>query len=233
MDEVIELKSKGLTQYITFLKRLKSLGNDFLVKGNMWVPCIKTDNNFPGTHIGKDPLLSKICEMHNAYDIKFRCSQLEAILQDIDTVKGKKYKILFSVCDNMIKLIVNDTEWVIASEWTKDTVDHCFKYSHFEDILTYYSGWETFTSESLQQIHEGHPVTIYGKMGSADHTSIVPIRLAKNRMKLRGTSTKMDYTGEYVLAPPSSMFDDNVVQLIIHMKYKNIECINMYHIHVY
>ena len=227
------LSSKELTAYIDFLKRMKDLGSDFLVKGNMWIPSVKTDSNSPGLHIGKDVMLSEYYDTPDAQYRKYTCSHLVETIESLKTIKGRKTSIIFEATESEISLYVNDCQWVIASAFLEDTVDFCPDFTMFEDILEKYSGWTELQYGILDALINGHPVTVIGTIEGTNETTAV--RLAKKLMKLRGNGCrKVDHTGEYTLInADSTVFDETIARLIIHMKYTKIECINMYYIRKY
>lgn len=227
------LSSKELTAYIDFLKRMKELGNDFLIKGNMWIPSIKTSSNTPGLHIGRDVMLSNYYESPEYGYRKYTCSHLEETIESLKTLKGRRTDIMFEMTDSEMSLYVNGCQWVVASQYLEDTVDFCPSFSMFEDILDKYSCWTEISYDTLDALIAGHPVTIKGTVeDSGEETSV---RLAKKLMKLRGVGCrKVDHTGEYTLInAESDMFDNTIAKLIIHMKYTKIECINMYYLRKY
>ena len=228
------LSSKMLTSYVDFLKRMKLLGDDFLVKEDMWIPCIKTENNSPGIHIGKDPMydIQGWDKQGNVIGIRrnYRCSNLSDTIKSICSVKGRKTDIILEYTDNELSLYINDTQWVIASKRTSDTVDMCPEYNTFQDILSKDSEWYEIEKSTLEAIQVGHPVTIIGKITGCDETT--PIRLARSLLPLTGVVRSVEYTGEYTLVQ-STKFDSTVADLCVHMVYPKIECAHIYYIRKY
>ena len=230
-----ELKSKELTSYIDFLKRMKELGSSFLVKGDVWVPSEKNDKNTPGIHIGKDPLLHEYYTQEaNSVYTKFTCCRLEDTLASIAEVKGRKTLILLEITQDELSLYINDTQWVIASKFIAETTpDLCPEINDFDSYISSYDNWYDFSDETLQALIDSHPVTVYGTIDGTDEKT--PVRLAKKLMKLRGVGCrKLDHSGQYTITKSDqSVFDDSVCKLIMHMKYTKIECINIYYIRKY
>lgn len=228
----LTLKSKELTLYINFLKRIKSVGNDFLIKGDIWIPSIKTDSNSPGLHIGRDPILTKLYSNKDIVYSKYTCSHLDCTIESLktDMPKGKKQLMFVEITEQEISLNVNDIKWVIASKYVDNTEDFCPQYSMFDDILKSHN-WSSFLNETLQSMNDYHPVSIIGTVNGTDEKTTV--RLAKNLFKLSGVKKKIiDYRGEYSLNDTNE-FDETVAKLILHMVYPNIECVHMYYIRKY
>lgn len=219
-----ELRSKELTSYTDFLKRMKTLGDNFLVKGDMWIPSVKEPCNTPGIHIGQDPILKKCLEHH----VKLTCSHLSDTIAEFPT-KGKKTDMYFELTNKELSLYINGDQYVIASEYLPETEDFCPEFDDFGSIQNVSSKWYAFTDSTLQALINGSSITISGTLN--DET--IPIRLAKKSMKLRGVQCrKLDHHGEYTLVE-TNLFDDSVCELIIHMVYSKIECVNIYYIRKY
>lgn len=232
MTHRLKLTSKELTLYINFLKRIKAVGNDFLIKGDMWIPCIKTESNSPGVHIGRDPILTGLYENEDTEYKRYTCSHLSETVDSLknDMPKGKKTDIFIEVSETEISLHVNDVTWVIVSEYIEGTEDFCPEYSMFEDIIEKHN-WSCFMEDTLQNLNDYHPVSVIGKVDGTDETTT--IRLAKNLFKLSGVKKKkIDYSGEYSIKN-TSLFDETVASLTIHMMYPNIECVHLYYIRKY
>lgn len=224
-----ELKSKQLTNYVDFLKRLKDLGNEFLIKGDMWIPSTK---EIAGIHIGRDPMLYEYYTSPTSVYTKYTCTHLNETLSNMVTT-GRKHHILFEITDTELSLYINDTQWVIASKYKDATTDFCPDYDYFDSVLFAYKNWYTLQDETLQALVDGHPVTLNGIISETNETTCV--RLTKKIMKLRGNQCrKVDHTGEYTLSNKTDgSYDHTVCKLIIHMNYQKIECINIYHIRKY
>ena len=233
MTHRLTLTSKELTLYINFLKRLKSIGNDFLIKGDIWTPSIKTVSNSPGTHISRDPILTKIYSSEEDIQYtRYTCSNLDCTIESLktDMPKGKKQGIAVEMTEQEISLYVNDTQWVIASKYLDSTEDFCPQYSMFGDIIKEHN-WSSFLKDTLQCINDYHPVSIIGKVDGTDEKTT--IRLAKNLFKLSGVKKKsIDYCGEYSVTDTKE-FDETVAKLTLHMIYPNIECAHIYYIRKY
>ena len=229
----LPLTSKELTGYISFLKRLNSIGNDFLIKGDIWLPCIKNEKNTPGTHIGRDPILTKLYNTDDMVYSKYTCSHLEDTLNSLknDMPKGRKTSRTLEITDTEISIQINDDiQWVIASKYIESTDDFCPEWSMFNDILQNRL-WSELSNETLQNINDYHPVSIFGRI--ADTEEITKIRLAKNLFKLSGVRKRVvDFSGEYSLKN-TSLFDETVADLAIHMNYPAIECVHLYYIRKY
>lgn len=224
------LKSKQLSNYISFLKKLKSVGTDFLVKGDMWIPSIK---EIPGVHVGRDPMLSEYYELSESKYIKYTCSHLKETLRELDNIKGRKTYIAFEMTETELSIYVNNDQFVIASKYVEETDDFCPRYDYFNSIISAFSSWHSFNNNTLQALLDSHPVTITGVIEETGETTA--IRLSKRLMKLRGDQCrKLDHSGEYVISSKTDFdFDDSVCRLIMHFKYQNIECVNIYHLRKY
>ena len=232
MTHKLTLTSKELTLYINFLKRLKNIGSDFLIKGDIWTPSVKTESNTPGIHMGRDPILSKLYSSTDIQYTKYTCSHLDCTVDTLktDMPKGKKQCIFIEITEKEISLYVNDVQWVIASKYLEGTNDFCPQYSMFDDILANHN-WSSFLTDTLQRMNDYHPVSIIGNIDGTDERTTV--RLAKNLFKLSGVKKKIiDYCGEYMLSNTDT-FDETVAQLTLHMIYPNIECAHIYYIRKY
>ena len=230
----INLRSKELDGYKSFLSRLKSLGDNFLIKGNIWTPSIKTESNTPGIHVAKDPMLEKYYqETENPMYLKYTCSHLSDTLKEINQVRGRKNVIQVIISEEELILQINDTQWVIASKYKEDTVDFIPQFEYFKNILSISSEWHELSIEILQNLIDGHPVSLVAKIANSDELSV--IRLTRKLMKLRSDQCKtLDHKGQYTLiSAAGDNFDETVCQIILHMEYKNIECINMYFVRKY
>lgn len=211
---------------------MKSVGNDFLIKGDIWTPSIRNESNTPGIHIGRDPVLYGLYRDEGMGYTRYTCSHLEDTVLSLkdDMPKGKKQGISIEITESEILLTVNDVQWVIASKYIESTDDFCPEYSMFDDILKNNS-WSRFLTDTLQQLNDYHPVSVIGKVDGTDETTTV--RLAKNLFKLSGVKKKnIDFSGEYSLKN-TELFDKTVASLIIHMTYPNIECAHLYYIRKY
>lgn len=227
-----QLASKELKEYVEFLIKIKTLGDDFLVKGNMWLPSIKSNSNRPGIHIGRDPLLS---EYHNQPDSIcpiYTCSHLSQTLHDITEIKGKKTNILFELTEDELSIYVNDTQYVIASKYIPGTEDIYPEQNYFEDILGSVENWYEMGQEVLEDLLLGHPVKMKGVISGTNETTF--IRLAKKVLKLRGMYRKIDYGGAFAIDKiRDGSFDDTICKLLLHMKYQKVECLNILFIRKY
>lgn len=233
MSQIIKLKTKELTSYISFLKRISAIGDDFLVKGDMWIPSIKSESNTPGTHIGKDPMLNRIYKSDQNFEYtKFTCSRLKDTLTSLseDMPKGRDRDIFLEVNNTELIIHVNDVQWVVASKYIEDTLDMFPNYNMFDELITSYN-WTSFEPSILEQINNYCPASLRTYVDGTDEMTTV--RLAKNLFKLSGVrKKKLDYTGEFSVVN-TPLFDNTVANLVIHMVYPNIECIHSYYIRKY
>ena len=146
-------------------------------------------------------------------------------------VHDKNDKVIIS--EEELILQINDTQWVIASKYKEDTVDFIPQFEYFKNILSISSEWHELSIEILQNLIDGHPVSLVAKIANSDELSV--IRLTRKLMKLRSDQCKtLDHKGQYTLiSAAGDNFDETVCQIILHMEYKNIECINMYFVRKY
>lgn len=227
------LRSKDLDNYKSFLSRLKSLGDDFLIKGDMWAPSIRTSANSPGKHVSRDSILS---EYYNSTDqpvyLKFTCSHLSDTYKCIMDLKGRKHTIQIIISDDEIVLRINDDEFVVASKYNPQTVDYFPDYKYFDDVINVSNEWHNISDSILLALIDGHPVTFTGNItGTQERTRV---RFTGRFMKTGSRGKSLNYTSAYTLMNETGdMYDETICQFLIHTKYPVIESIDWYHIRKY
>lgn len=210
----MELTSKELKSYVSFLKRIAAESEFFYVCNGVWYP-------FQSSTVIKDTLTDNHLD-----GIIYSIRDVTNIAKYIEGLKGKKNTIQYVEEENEICLVINDERIKIGYNATNEFTQEAAKKlldKKFTDYLNPHKFYPIPTEE-LQDIKDGH-VRTYQIDGST-------VRIAISLFTLRGVARKdapVNFQSEIAVEDR----DDNVKNLILHCNYPVLECIHKYPFYFY
>ena len=217
--EVI-VKAKTLANIVRFLKRAKLIGNDFLIKNDMWIPMTRGPESKPGTHILRD------LEFPVVEDKVFLIKDLRLVIRAFEDVEGKKGTIRLQSSYDGLSISLKDGAVIIPiAVPTKEPFPIDVK--DFHHYIEAFDGkWTDFSQSELETIKMKGLIEITSEDGDL-------IRLAKGNFKLNGVEqakNAIKYSGKYFASKSS---DGQMGNLFIWMDYEFFESVHHYLYAVY
>jgi len=189
--EGTQLKKKQLDELIRVWKRAALLCNDYIIRGDIWIPAQRTAKSRPGRHILEGPP----CSSRYANNI-YLAKNLTPILKDLSERKGLK-QIVFYRDDRTIGFDLN-TGSVIVDIAHIDTSEQEFpcNWNSFDEIVKSME-WIPITTSQLEDIRDGNRVELTDGM--------YHVVITRNHFKYSGVvsaSREINYTASFSMQYP-------------------------------
>lgn len=233
MNTVVIGKTKKSIEenLLKFVKRLRSIEENWLIVNDFWFPANRDKRTRPGVHVAKNPYLNGLSDGYE--NLIYMTCFLTSTIERIEDTKGRiTGAVTITQDENSITLNFNDNSFLIASRANADdneikgNIPSFVLNTRFDDYVTEHS-WTEISEDTLLKLKKGDLFKI-------ETDDMVIFRLVRSFLKLRAKSERIAaevaYKGFYWWSEPevNDIFSLSYSRFLVFMDYGFFQCIHHY-----